>query len=137
VLFSVLFVGLLTEDSYMGVRNIFPGSIAFAVTILTHGKSLRVEIVLDLQERLILVPTGILPEILDRLGDFAESLSEIAANTLAAQKWDGTDPLTEYQSLRILPHYQITRSHLRFSILLDEAMLLPLGELERRSVIRL
>jgi hypothetical protein len=47
----------------MGVRNIFPGSIAFVVTILTHGRSLRVEIVLDLQERLILVPTGILPEI--------------------------------------------------------------------------
>ena len=51
----------------MGVRNIFPDSIAFAVTILTHGKSLRVEIVLDLQERLILVPTGILPEIIDCL----------------------------------------------------------------------
>ena len=51
----------------MGVRNIFPDSIAFAVTILTHGRSLRVEIVLDLQERLILVPTGILPEIIDCL----------------------------------------------------------------------
>ena len=121
----------------MGVRNIFPDSIAFAVTILTHGKTLRVEIVLDLQERLILVPTGILPEIIDCLTLFSESLSEIAANTLAIQKWDGRDPLTEYQPLRILPHYQITRSHLRFSIILEEALLLPLAELERRSAIRL
>jgi hypothetical protein len=38
---------------------------------------------LDLQERLILVPTGILPEITDCLTLFTESLSEIAANTLA------------------------------------------------------
>jgi hypothetical protein len=36
-----------------------------------------------------------------------------------------------------LPHYQITRSHLRFSIILEEALLLPLEEIERRSVIRL
>lgn len=121
----------------MGVRNIFPDSIAFVVTILTHGKSLRVEIVLDLQERLILVPTGILPEIIDCLNPFSESLSEIAANTLSAQKWDGKDPLTEYQPLRILPHYQITRSHLRFNIILEEPLLLPLDELERRSAIRL
>ena len=121
----------------MGVRNIFPDSIAFAVTILTHGKPNRVEIVLDLQERLILVPTGILPEIIDCLNPFTESLSEIAANTLAAQKWDGKDPLTEYRSLRILPHYQITRSHLRFNIILEEPLLLPLAELERRSAIRL
>ena len=121
----------------MGVRNIFPDSIAFAVTILTHGKSLRVEIVLDLQERLLFVPTGILPEIIDRLSDFGESLSELAANTLAIQKWDGRDPFTEYQALRILPHYQITRSHLRFSIILEEAQLLPIDEIERRSAIRL
>jgi hypothetical protein len=121
----------------MGVRNIFPDSIEFAVTIRTHGKSLRVEIVLDLQERLILVPTGILPEIMDLLNHFTEQLSEIAANTLASQKWDGTDRMTEYQSIRILPHYQITRSHLRFSIILEEAVLLPIDELEGRSVIRL
>jgi hypothetical protein len=95
----------------MGVRNIFPDSIAFVVTILTHDKRDRVEIVLDLQERLILVPTGILPEIVNCLTLFSESLSEIAANTLEIQKWDSKDPLTEYQSLRILPHYQITRSH--------------------------
>ena len=121
----------------MGVRNIFPDSIAFAVTILTHGRTLRVEIVLDLQERLILVPTGILPEIIDCLTLFSESLSQIAANMLAIQKWDGRDSFTEYQALRILPHYQITRSHLRFSIILEEALLLPLEEIERRSVIRL
>jgi hypothetical protein len=121
----------------MGVRNIFPDSIEFAVTIRTHGKSLRVEIVLDLQERLILVPIGILPEILDRLSDFIEPLSEIAANTLASQKWDGNDRMTEYQSIRILPHYQMTRSHLRFSLILEEARLLPLDELEPRSMIRL
>jgi hypothetical protein len=121
----------------MGVRNIFPDSIAFAVTIQTHRRSLRAEIVLDLQERLIFVPSGILPEILDRLPDFGNQLSEIAANLLAAQKWDGNDPLTEYQPIRILTHYQITRSHLRFNVILEEAVLLPVAELEGQSLIRL
>jgi hypothetical protein len=36
-----------------------------------------------------------------------------------------------------LPHYQLTRSHLRFSIILEEPLLLPLAALERRSAIRL
>ena len=92
---------------------------------------------LDLQGRLIFVPSGILPEILDRLPDFGSQLSEIAASLLAAQKWDGKDPLTEYQAIRILSHYQITRSQLRFNVILEEAVLLPMAELEGRSLIRL
>ena len=56
----------------MGVRSIFPSSIAFALTLRVRGKSLRVEAILDLQERLLFLPSGILPEIIDRLEAFIE-----------------------------------------------------------------
>jgi hypothetical protein len=121
----------------MGVRNIFPDSIAFVVTLQTDGRALRVEIVLDLKERLIFIPSGILPEIVDRLNDFTAALSDIAANLLAQQKWDGKDSLTEYQPIEILPNYQRTRSHLRFSVILEDAVLLPVTELDQHSGIRL
>ena len=51
----------------MGVRNIFPSSIAFALTLRVQGKGDRVEVILDLQDRLLFVPSGILPEIVDRI----------------------------------------------------------------------
>lgn len=50
----------------MGVRNLFPNSISFVVTIQTRGNRYRVEVVLDLQERLIFVPSGLLPDIVFR-----------------------------------------------------------------------
>jgi hypothetical protein len=121
----------------MGVRNYFPGSIAFVVTVCVGGKRLRVEVILDLQERLVFVPLGLLPEIAVRLPSFTEQLSEIAASHLAYQKWDSQDPITEYQQLFLLSGYQTTRNYLRFSVVLGESHLLHVGELDGRADIQL
>lgn len=121
----------------MGVRNLFPSSISFVVTIHVHGNRYRVEVVLDLQERLIFVPSGLLPDISDRLSEFTRQLSDIAANVLAAQRWDGLDAMTEYQDLDVLVGYMIQRSYLRFNILFEEAWLVPVNELDPRSQIQL
>ena len=110
---------------------------SFVVTIQVRGKRYRVEVVLDLQERLIFVPSGLLPDISDRLPEFTHQLSHIAANVLAAQRWDRTDPMTEYQDLEILTGYIIQRSYLRFSMVFDQAWLVPVTELNQRSVIQL
>jgi hypothetical protein len=121
----------------MGVRNYLPDSIAFVVTVCVGGKRLRVEVILDLQERLMFTPLGLLPDIAVRLPAFTEQLSEIAANHLAYQKWDGQDSLTEYQRLFLLARYQTTRNHLRFNVVLGESHLLHVGELDGRSRIQL
>lgn len=121
----------------MGVRNIFPNSISFVVTVQTRGRRFRVEILLDLQERLIFVPSGLLPDICDRLPDFIQQLSDITANHLAHQRWDGVDPFTEYQTLEILLGYTIQRSYLRFNVILDGHWLMPVSELDERSLIQL
>jgi hypothetical protein len=121
----------------MGVRTYLPDSIAFAVTVSVGGKSFRVEILLDLQERLLFAPIGLLPEIAVRLPGFTEQLGEIASNYLAYQKWDGQDPITEYQRLFILAGYQTTRNYLRFNVVLGESHLLHVSELDGRSNIKL
>jgi hypothetical protein len=121
----------------MGVRNYLPDSIVFAVTVSVNGKSFRVEIILDLRERLIFAPIGLLPEIAVRLPAFTEQLSEIASNYLAYQKWDGQDSTTEYQRLYLLSGYQTTRNYLRFNVVLGESHLLHVGELDGRSHIQL
>ena len=94
----------------MGVRNIFPSSISFALPLRVRGKSLRVEVILDLQDRLLFMPSGILPEIVDRLEAFIEQLEALTADMLARQKWDGKDALTQYQAATLLPGYRLNRS---------------------------
>lgn len=121
----------------MGVRNLFPNSISFGVTIQTRGNRYRVEVVLDLQERLIFVPSGLLPDMVDRISEFTQQLSQISANVLAMQRWDGLDPMTDYQDLDILVGYTIQRSYLRFNVVFNQAWLLPVTELDQRSLIQL
>ena len=121
----------------MGVRNIFPDSIAFALTLRVQGKSLRVEVILDLQERLLFVPSGILSEIVDRIEAFIEPLAALTADVLARQKWDGKDALTQYQTVTLLPGYRLNRSQLSFNVILGDSFLLPVDELEGRSSIEL
>ena len=121
----------------MGVRNIFPSSIAFALTLRVRGKSLRVEVILDLQDRLLFLPSGILPEIIDRLEAFIESLAALTADVLARQKWDGKDALTQYQAVTLLLGYRLNRSQLSFNVILGDSFLLPVDELEGRSSIDL
>jgi hypothetical protein len=121
----------------MGVRNHLPDLIAFAVTVAVGGRFFRVEILLDLQERLLFVPIGLLPDIAVRLPGFTEQLSEIASNYLAYQKWDGQDSTTEYQRLFLLSGYQTTRNYIRFNVVLGESHLLHIGELDGRSDIEL
>jgi hypothetical protein len=121
----------------MGVRNIFPDSIAFALTLRVQGKALRVEVILDLQERLLFLPSGILPEIVDRLEAFIEPLAALTADVLARQKWDGKDALTQYQTVTLLPGYRLNRSQLSFNVILGDSFLLPVYELEGRSSIEL
>lgn len=121
----------------MGVRSYLPSSIAFAVVVCVNGKRLRVEVILDLQERLLFVPIGLLPEVRDRIIAFVEQLGDITANVLAFQKWDAKDPTTEYQPLRLLQGYQTTRQHMRFNVVLGEPALLQVSELNSRSEVQL
>lgn len=53
------------------------------------------------------------------------------------QRWDGLDPMTDYQDLDILVGYTIQRSYLRFNVVFNQAWLLPVTELDQRSLIQL
>lgn len=121
----------------MGVRNHVPSSIAFAVTICVRGKCDRVEVMLDLQERLLFVPIRILPDIGAHISSFVEKMAAIAANILAFQKWDGRDSITEYQPIFLLKGYQVDRHQMRFNVILGEPYLLQVGELDQRSEVQL
>lgn len=121
----------------MGVRNHVPSSIAFTVTICVRDKRLRVEVLLDLQERLLFVPIGILPDISGRVPIFVEKMSAIASNILAFQKWDGGDSTTEYQPIFLLKGYQTSRGKARFNVVLGEPYLLQVDELEKQAEVKL
>ena len=123
----------------MGVRNIFPGSISFTVELqLSTMKRYRVTVTLDLQERLIFLSSGILPDVIDSIEDFVSQLSAIASNQLASFKWDGTSDLTtEYQIVRVLPGYQVERSLVKFNIVLGNSSLIYLEELHNKTTIQL
>jgi hypothetical protein len=122
----------------MGVRDIFPDSIAFVVTVqLASGTTLRVRVLVDLTERLLFLPSGVLPEIGNQLDAFVEQLGEITACQLAFAKWDGADLITEYCEVRILPTYQMQRSHIRFNFVLQPEARLSVEELAGRAVIQL
>jgi len=95
-------------------------------------------VTLDLQERYIFMPSGIVPNISDAIEDFVSQLSEIASNQLAFIKWDGTSDLTtEYQIIRVLPGYQVERSTVKFNIVLGNGSLIQLEELHDKITIQL
>ncbi|NJL23052.1 MAG: hypothetical protein HC895_23080 [Leptolyngbyaceae cyanobacterium SM1_3_5] len=121
----------------MGVRNHVPSSIAFVVTVCSGGKCLRVEVLLDLQERFLFVPARLLPIVQNRIPIFVEKLGAITTNILALQKWDGNDPTTEYQPIFLLKGYRIADNRMRFNVLLGEPHLLQVGELDQRSEVQL
>ncbi|MGV0025705.1 hypothetical protein [Phormidesmis priestleyi] len=123
----------------MGVRLIFPDSVAFTVELhLSTGQRYRVQVTLDLQERFLIVASGILPDIEDHIDDFVSQLSAIVSSQLAYLKWDGTsDLMTEYQLIRILPVYRLQRSFTRFDIVMDNAALIHVKELNNKITIQL
>jgi hypothetical protein len=123
----------------MGVRDIFPDTIAFVVVVqVADDKPMRVRVLVDLPQRLLFLPAGILPTIGDRLEAFLEQLSEITTCQLAYLKWDRTaDLMTEYCEVRILPSYQMQRLHLRFNVVLQPETLISVEELTGRNWIQL
>ncbi|KAM3108630.1 hypothetical protein [Phormidesmis sp. 146-33] len=122
----------------MAVRLIFPDSVAFTIELhFSTGRRYRVQITLDLQERFLIVASGILPDIGDSIQEFVSQLSEIVSNQLALLKWDGTsDLMTEYQLIRILPTYRLQRSFTRFDIVMDDPALIYVEELNTKTTIR-
>jgi hypothetical protein len=123
----------------MAVRNTLPDSVAFTVELqLSMVRRYRVRVTLDLQERFLIVASGILPDIGDSIEEFVSQLSEIASNQLALLKWDGCgDLITEYQLIRILPNYHLQRSFTKFDIVMDDAALIHVEELNPKMMIRL
>ena len=123
----------------MGVRTVIPSSISFTVELrCSTERCYRVRVTLDLQERYIFMPSGIVPNISDAIEDFVSQLSEIASNQLAFIKWDVTSDLTtEYQIIRVLPGYQVERSTVKFNIVLGNGSLIQLEELHDKITIQL
>ncbi|MBD2089008.1 hypothetical protein H6F67_03960 [Microcoleus sp. FACHB-1515] len=121
----------------MGVRNHVPSSIAFVVIVCSGGKRLRVEVLLDLQERFLFVPAKLLPIVRNRIPFFVEKMGAIASNLLAIQKWDGDDPITEYQPIFLLKGYRVADNRMRFNVLLGEPNLLQVSKLDQRSEVQL
>jgi hypothetical protein len=123
----------------MAVRVKLPDRIAFTVELrCSTVKRYQVRITLDLQDRFMIMSSGIVPDISHSIESFIDQLSEIASNQLALLKWDGTSDLTtEYQVIRALPGYQIDRSIVRFPIVLGNGSLIQVEELHNKTVIRI
>ncbi|WP_073072909.1 hypothetical protein [Phormidesmis priestleyi] len=123
----------------MGVRTIVPGSISFTLELrCSTEKRYRVSVTLDLQERYIFLSSGILVNVRDSIEEFVSQLSEIASNQLALFKWDGTsDLMTEYQTVRVLPGYQVERSLVKFNIAIGNGSLIQVEELHNKTTIQL
>ncbi|PSB17717.1 hypothetical protein C7B65_17560 [Phormidesmis priestleyi ULC007] len=123
----------------MGVRTIVPGSISFTLELrCSTEKRYRVSVTLDLQERYLFLSSGILVNVRDSIEEFVSQLSEIASNQLALFKWDGTsDLMTEYQTVRVLPGYQVERSLVKFNIAIGNGSLIQVEELHNKTTIQL
>ena len=123
----------------MAVRTVVSSSISFTVELrCSTERRYRVSVTLDLQERYLFVPSGIVPNISNAVEDFVSQLSEIASNQLALLKWDGTSDLTtEYQMVRVLPGYQIERSLVKFNIAIGTGSLIQIEELQDKTIIQL
>jgi hypothetical protein len=123
----------------MAVRRYLPDSVSFAFELrCLRVKRYRVIVTLDLQERLIFMSSGILPDVCDSIEEFVSQLSEVASTKLALLKWDGSSDLTtEYQIIRVLPGYQAERSLMKFNIVMGAGSLIHLEELHDKKTIRL
>ncbi|KAM3099619.1 hypothetical protein ACKFKF_14165 [Phormidesmis sp. 146-12] len=123
----------------MAVRKHLPDSVSFSFELQCSSvRRYRVMVTLDLQERLILMSSGILPDVIDFVEEFVEQLSEIASTKLAILKWDGTSDLTtEYQIIRVLAGYQAQRSLVKFNIVIGDSSLIHLEELHDKKTIQL
>ncbi|KAM3110075.1 hypothetical protein [Phormidesmis sp. 146-33] len=65
-------------------------------------------------------------------------MSAIVSNQLALLKWDGgSDLITEYQVIRILPNYHLQRSLTRFDWVMDDPALIHVEELNNNVTIQL
>ncbi|KAM3089977.1 hypothetical protein ACKFKG_31515 [Phormidesmis sp. 146-35] len=122
----------------MAVRRHLSDSVSFSFELQCSLRRYQVTVTLDLQERLIFVPSGILSDVRDCIEEFVEQLSEVASNQLAYLKWDGTSDLTtEYQVIRVLVGYQVQRSLMKFDIVMGAGSLIHLEELHNKKMIEL
>ncbi|KAM3102626.1 hypothetical protein ACKFKH_31595, partial [Phormidesmis sp. 146-20] len=120
-------------------RRHLPDSVSFSFELQCSSvRRYQVTVTLDLQDRLIFVPSGILSDVRNCIDEFVEQLSEVASNQLAYLKWDGTSDLTtEYQVIRVLAGYQIQRSLMKFDIVMGAGSLIHLEELHNKKTIQL
>ncbi|KAM3116455.1 hypothetical protein [Phormidesmis sp. 146-33] len=123
----------------MAVRRHLPDSVSFSFELqCSLVRHYQVTVTLDLQERLIFVPSGILSDVRNCIEEFVEQLSEVASNQFAYLKWDGTSDLTtEYQVIRVLAGYQVQRSLMKFDIVMGAGSLIHLEELHNKKTIQL
>ncbi|KAM3091256.1 hypothetical protein ACKFKG_26085 [Phormidesmis sp. 146-35] len=123
----------------MAVRRYLPDSVSFGFELQCSSvRRYRVMVTLDLQERFIFMPSGILSDVTDSMDEFIEQLSEVASTKLALLKWDGSSDLTtEYQIIRVLSGYQVQRSLLKFNIVIGDGSLIHLEELHDKKTIQL
>ncbi|KAM3101333.1 hypothetical protein ACKFKF_08340 [Phormidesmis sp. 146-12] len=123
----------------MAVRRHLPDSVSFGFELQCSSvRRYRVMVTLDLQERFIFMPSGILSDVIDSMDEFIEQLSEVASTKLALLKWDGSSDLTtEYQIIRVLSGYQVQRSLMKFNIVMGAGSLIHLEELHDKKTIQL
>ncbi|MGV0026608.1 hypothetical protein [Phormidesmis priestleyi] len=123
----------------MAVRRHLPDSVSFSFELqCSLLRRYRVMVTLDLQERLIFMSSGILPDVINFIEEFVEQLSEVASTKLALLKWDGTSDLTtEYQIIRVLAGYQVQRSLVKFNMVVGDGSLIHLEELHDKKTIQL
>ncbi|MGV0026824.1 hypothetical protein [Phormidesmis priestleyi] len=123
----------------MAVRRHLPDSVSFSFELQCSSvRRYRVMVTLDLQERLIFMSSGILPDVIDFIEEFVEQLSEVASTKLALLKWDSSSDLTtEYQIIRVLLGYQVERSLMKFNIVMGDGSLIHLEELHDKKTIQL
>ncbi|KAM3092725.1 hypothetical protein ACKFKF_30765 [Phormidesmis sp. 146-12] len=123
----------------MAVRRHLPDSVSFSFELqCSLVRRYQVTVILDLQDRLIFMPSGIHSDVRDCIEAFVEQLSEVASNQLAYLKWDGTSDLTtEYQVIRVLAGYQVQRSLMKFDIVMGAGSLIHLEELHNKKTIQL
>ncbi|KAM3104495.1 hypothetical protein ACKFKH_26015 [Phormidesmis sp. 146-20] len=123
----------------MAVRRYLPDSVSFGFELhCSSVRRYRVMVTLDLQERFIFMPSGILSDVIDSMDEFIDQLSEVASTKLAILKWDGSSDLTtEYQIIRVLSGYQVQRSLMKFNMVIGDSSLIHLEELHDKKTIQL
>ena len=123
----------------MAVRRHLPDLVSFGFELhCSLVRRYQVMVTMDLQERWILMSSGVLPDVIDSIDEFVSQLSEIASTKLALLKWDGTsDRTTEYQVIQVLSGYQVQRSLMKFNIVMGDGSLIHLEDLYDKETIQL